>query len=91
MYIMPSCFSDRSKTAKDPAKDSSPTVRSVESFVVDNPLMFRLCCCCVVRRRKRVGTAKQNGANGHISDNHSDESVLKIEHIEFSQTSPPAS
>lgn len=64
---------------------------SVESFVVDNPLVFRICCCCVVRQRKRVGTAKQNGvANGHIGDNHSDE-VLNIEHIEFSQTSPPAS
>lgn len=93
MYIMPSCFSS-SKTTKETTTstnlDNSIDERSVDNFIMDNPLIFRICCCCVARRRKRIGTAKQNGAVNLISDNISTETVLQIEQIEFIQTSPIA-
>lgn len=81
MYIMPtSCFSDNSKSIKE--QINSAETRSIDKLITDNPLIFRLCCCCVVRHRKRVGTAKSN----HVSS----ETVLNIDQIEFTPTTPIA-
>lgn len=77
-----SCFTDSSKVAKDQSKEDA---RSIDTLIVDNPLLFRICCWCFVRRRKRVGTAKQNGTC-HPTDDVSDGSVLNIDNIEFTQT-----
>lgn len=87
MYIKPSsCFSDSSKTMKDPAKPGSPETRSMEKLIVDNPLMFRILCCCVVRQRKRVDTAKLNGHSVQLNNNDTVETTLSIDHIEFTPT-----
>ena len=88
MYIMPSCFSDNPKSVKEDFKENSPGSRSVDSLISDNPTIFRICCCCIVRRRKRVDTAKQNGTSNHAIGNSSDETVLNIDQIEFSPTTP---
>lgn len=89
-----SCFSDSSKTAANDLhqiKDDSLDTRSIDKLIADNPLIFRICCCCFVRRRKRVDTAKQNGITSHaINDSNSDENILNIDQIEFTQTSPIA-
>lgn len=67
MHIMPSsCFS---KAKQSPIKSNEKVaVNKTEStglfdkFIIDNPLIFRICCLCVVRRRMRVDTVtKQNG------------------------------
>lgn len=63
----------------------------MDKCFVNYPIILRACCCCVVRRRKRIDTAKQNGTNNnnHTNGYSSDETILNIDHIEFSQTTPP--
>lgn len=70
MHILPSsCFS---KKLQSPVKSNGDktivnhTDGVVEKFIIDNPLIFRICCLCVVRRRMRVDTeSKQNGHGNH--------------------------
>ena len=70
MHILPSsCFS---KKIQSPVKSNeeqaipNKTEGVVEKFIIDNPLIFRICCLCVVRRRMRVDTeTKQNGHGNH--------------------------
>lgn len=89
MYIMPSsCFSDSSKSTKEPVKETSSESRTIEKLISENPLIFRIFCCCMIRRRKRVDTAKQNGTSNYNNDNNSDGTVLNIDQIELTQTTP---
>lgn len=55
-----------------------------EKFIIDNPLIFRICCLCLSRRRKRVDTAIVNG-NGNVVHNP-DDTVLTIDQIEFTRS-----
>jgi hypothetical protein len=80
---MPSCFNNSVKSVPTPVKPKAADNGLVEKFIVDNPLIFRVCCLCVARRRKRVDTAKQNGNANHIHD----ETILTIDQIEFTQSS----
>jgi hypothetical protein len=86
-----SCFS---KALQSPAKQNGNAVKIkktesdglMEKFIIDNPLIFRICCFCIVRSRKRVDTTeKTNGHANHIQRN-SDDTVLTIEQIEFTKS-----
>lgn len=89
MHIMPSsCFS---KALQSPAKQNGNGVKLkktesdglMEKFIIDNPLIFRICCFCIVRSRKRVDTTeKANGHANHIQRNSGD-TVLTIEEIQL--------
>jgi hypothetical protein len=88
MVIMPSsCLSDNSKSIKD--QITTVDSQSIDKLISDNPLIFRLCCFCVARQRKRVGTAKQNGTANHVNG-YSSETILNIDQIEFTPTTPIA-
>lgn len=71
MHIMPSsCFSKGIQSPKkSPMKIKSAEVNNeglLDKFIIDNPLIFRICCLCIVRRRMRVDTVtKQNGHANH--------------------------
>ena len=63
------------------------TTNLFEKFIIDNPLIFRVCCFCITRRRKRVDTAKCNGdVNNDILERNSDDTVLTIDQIEFTRS-----
>lgn len=87
MYIMPSsCFSNNVKSIPSPVKVKQST-NLLEKFIIDNPLIFRVCCFCITRRRKRVDTAKCNGDVGNdILERNSDDTVLTIDQIEFTRS-----
>ncbi|CRL02768.1 CLUMA_CG016010, isoform A [Clunio marinus] len=80
-----SCFSDNSKSFNGQMMIDS---HSIERFVIENPLLFRICCCCLVRRRKRVDTAKQNGISNHVNGHTLNSSSLNIDNIELAKESP---
>lgn len=89
MYIMTSsCFSNNSKPIPSPVKPKQTDHDNlVEKFIIDNPLIFRVCCFCISRRRKRVDTAKLNGNNHNdILERNSDDTVLTIDQIEFTRS-----
>ena len=86
MYIMPSCFSNNVKTIASPVKVKQ-TTNLLEKFIIDNPLIFRVCCFCITRRRKRVDTAKTNGdVRNDMLERNSDDTVLTIDQIEFTRS-----
>jgi hypothetical protein len=96
MYIMPaSCFGSNAKSISSPIKPPLPPPLTptsaktivnenlLEKFIIDNPLIFRVCCFCISRRRKRVDTAASTAkCNGNGEANHADE-ILTIDQIEF--------
>lgn len=87
-----SCFR---KAIQSPTKKNENSVKVkqtksdglVEKFIIDNPLIFRICCFCIARSRKRVdATEKTNGHANQIPRN-SDDIILTIEQNEFSNSS----
>jgi hypothetical protein len=77
-----SCFS---KALQSPKKASTEDEKEdkelkpinenlVEKFIIDNPMIFRICCLCVVRRRMRV-VAADDKQNGHANHNDSDDNI----------------
>ena len=88
MYIMPSCFSNNVKSIPSPVKVKQTTSNNLlEKFIIDNPLLFRVCCFCITRRRKRVDTAKCNGdVSNDVIERNSDDTVLTIDQIEFTRS-----
>lgn len=81
-----SCFSDNVKSIQSPVKVKQSS-NLLEKFIIDNPLIFRVCCFCITRRRKRVDTAKCNGdVSNDILERNSDDTVLTIDQIEFTRS-----
>ena len=86
-----SCFK---KALQSPVKQNGNCVKIkksesdglMEKFIIDNPLIFRICCFCIVRSRKRVDTTTK--LNGHTIARNSNETVLTIDEIEFYNNSP---
>lgn len=90
MHIMPSsCFS---KPLQSPVKQNGNCVKIkktksdglMEKFIIDNPLIFRICCFCIVRSRKRVDTTEKS--NGHANHIQNSSEILTIEEIQLNSS-----
>lgn len=83
MHIMPtSCFSKALQSPKKAMTDENGNKEIkeinenlVEKFIIDNPMIFRICCFCIVRRRMRVVAAEESKQNGHANHIDSDDNI----------------